>query len=186
MEHPSQTPAPLLLKYLHALPKGRALDFACGYGRNAFFLASKGWTVTGFDRDEAAVTFCNEKAKKEDLNFSARCADLEKEIPFSDTSFDLLACFYYLDRNIIPDLKRALKIGGAIVYETFLIDQHLQFGKPSRRAFCWDHDELLRQFSDFRILFYHEGMIDAKGRPVEALPDADGTWVAQLIAQRMV
>jgi len=185
MEHSHQNPAPLLVKHLPHLPTGKALDFACGFGRNAFLLAKNGYAVEGFDRNEAAVAFCNDKAKKEDLPFSARCADLENKRPFSDTCFDLVTCFYYLDRNIIPTLKSALKIGGVLVYETFLIDQHLQFGKPSRSAFCWHHNELLRNFADFHILFYHEGMIDAEGKKMIASKHADGTWVAQLIAQRI-
>ncbi len=185
MKHTSQNPAPLLVKHLARLPQGKALDFACGYGRNASFLASKGYAVKGFDRNEAAVAFCNEKAQKEALPFTAHYADLEKETPFTDKTFELVTCFYYLDRNIITSLKQALKIGGVIVYETFLIDQHRQFGKPSRRAFCWEHNELLRTFSDFRVLFYREGMIDEKGNTVQVLSDAGGTWVAQLIAERM-
>ena len=185
MEHRAQSPAPLLVHNLSYLPKGRALDFACGFGRNAFFLANNAYTVDGYDRNEDAVNFCDDKAQKEALPFTAHCADLEKESPFSDEIFDLLTCFYYLDRNVISRLKKALKIGGVLIYETFLIDQHRQFGKPSRTAFCWDHNELLHLFSDFRILFYHEGMIDQKGEKMEALPDADGTWVAQLIAQRI-
>lgn len=185
MEHRSQKPAPLLVNHLPRLPQGKALDFACGYGRNAFFLASKSYTVEGFDCNESAIVFCNEKAQKEALSFTAHCTDLESETPFSDESFDLVTCFYYLDRNVIPLIKKTLKLGGVIIYETFLIDQHHQFGHPARTAFCWDHNELLHLFSDFRILFYHEGMIDEKGDTIKALPDVEGTWVAQLIAQRI-
>ncbi|MEC4678745.1 MAG: methyltransferase domain-containing protein [Nitrospirota bacterium] len=185
MEHRAQNPAPLLVNNLSHLPKGRALDFACGYGRNAFFLAKNTYTVDGFDRNEDAVNFCNDKAQKEALAFTAHYADLEKERPFSDEDFNLITCFYYLDRNIITKLKKALKMGGVILYETFLIDQHRQTGKPSRTEFCWDHNELLHLFSDFRILYYHEGMIDQKGNTIKAKLGADGTWVAQLIAQRI-
>ena len=185
MEHLSQSPVPLLIRHRAHLPLGKALDFACGYGRNAFFLASNGYMVDGFERNEAAVSYCNEKAKKEEFSFTAHCADLEKETPFSQETYDLLTCFYYLDRNILPIIKKALKMGGVIVYETFLIDQHRQFGKPARAAFCWEHNELLHCFSDFRILFYHEGMIDENGDTVEATRGTEGTWVAQLIAQRM-
>ncbi len=187
MDHPSQTPAPLLVQHLPLLSTGTALDFACGYGRNAFYLSSQGYTVEGFDRNETAVAFCNEKASKEGLPFTAHNTDLEKETPFSNDHYDLLTCFYYLDRQVIPTLKKSLKIGGVIVYETFLIDQHLQFGKPSRPEFCWQHNELLECFSDdFRILYYFEGMITAEGRIAQS-GDAlkNGTWVAQLIAKRL-
>ncbi|HZR45680.1 MAG TPA: hypothetical protein VFA47_03165, partial [Candidatus Manganitrophaceae bacterium] len=88
----------------------------------------------------------------------------------SEGAYDLVTCFYYLDRNLMPQIRKAVGPGGMIVYETFLIDQHRQFGKPSRPEFCWEHNELLQQFPDFRILFYFEGFKDR--------------WIAQLIAER--
>ena len=37
------------------LPPGRALDVACGEGRNAIWLAERGWRVTGVDFSEVAL-----------------------------------------------------------------------------------------------------------------------------------
>ncbi len=37
------------------LPPGRALDLACGEGRNALWLATQGWTVTGVDFSAVAL-----------------------------------------------------------------------------------------------------------------------------------
>ncbi len=187
MAHDSQTPAPLIMQHLPSNPTGTALDFACGYGRNAFYLASKGYAVDGFDRDETAVAFCNDKAKKEGLHFNAYCNDLEKETPFLNSHYDLLTCFYYLDRQAIAPMKKSLKTGGIIMYETFLIDQHLEFQKPSRSSFCWQHNELLKSFDDFRILYYFEGMVTSKGSLAKTEAERqEGTWVAQLIAQRLL
>ncbi len=180
-DHSSQEPAPLLVDHLSKLPKGLVLDIACGYGRNSFYLsAQEGYQVVGFDQSEEAIGFCNRQAKKRDLPFSARCIDLEKQFP-SENEVAVVSCFYYLDRTIIPRIKKALKMGGMIVYETFLIDQHKQFGKPSRQSFCWQHNELLKSFSEFRILYYHEGRIF----PSEAYDPKKGSWVAQLIAERI-
>ncbi len=184
MEHISQIPAPLLVKQLPLLRKGKVLDVASGYGRNAFFLASNGFQVDGYDQDKAAVTFCNEKSRKEHLPFSAFCVDLETEIPFTDESYDLATCFYYLDRKLIPSIKKSLRIGGITIYETFLIDQHQQFGKPSRTDFCWKHNELIKNFSDFRIHFYNEGMIYPDTTNSDQKSD-EGRWVVQLIAERV-
>ncbi|MFQ5949444.1 MAG: class I SAM-dependent methyltransferase [Nitrospiria bacterium] len=186
--HRSQVPSPLLVDHLHRLPRGRALDIASGYGRNAFYLAEQGYVVEGVDCDEEAVAFCNREAERRRLAFEARRVDLEKA-PFSlGKGYVLISCFYYLDRKIIRDMKAALRIGGVIVYETFLIDQHQRFGKPSKAEFCWEHNELLRSFNGFRILHYFEGMSFP-----HAASDADpteggmkeGRWVAQLIAERV-
>jgi len=40
---------------LASLPPGRALDLACGEGRNAFWLAERGWQVTAIDWSDVAV-----------------------------------------------------------------------------------------------------------------------------------
>ncbi len=40
---------------LASLPAGRALDLACGEGRNARWLADRGWQVTAIDWSEVAV-----------------------------------------------------------------------------------------------------------------------------------
>jgi len=181
-EHHSQEVAPLLRQHLSHKQKGKALDIACGYGRNALYLASQGFQVDGFDRDEAAVHFCNEKAERLNLPFTAKGCDLEKGRPFSENKYALASCFYYLDRSIIPQIKNALQIGGVMIYETFLIDQHKRYGKPSRTSFCWGHNELLKNFLDFRILYYYEGPIfpDREDSPEK------GTWVAQLVAERLM
>ncbi len=126
--------------------------------------------------------FCNEKAASLKLSFTARCCDLETHIPFSRNEYALATCFYYLDRKIIPQIKTALQIGGMMVYETFLIDQHKRYGKPSRSAFCWNRNELLKNFLDFRVLYYYEG-------PIFPDPEKDpqsARWVAQIIAERLV
>jgi SAM-dependent methyltransferase len=48
-------PNRFLVEDLDALVPGRALDLACGEGRNAVWLASKGWHVTGVDFSRAGL-----------------------------------------------------------------------------------------------------------------------------------
>jgi len=48
-------PNRFLVEELQALAPGRALDVACGEGRNAVWLASKGWHVTGVDFSRAGL-----------------------------------------------------------------------------------------------------------------------------------
>lgn len=170
-KHHSQEPSALLTEHLARFQKGKALEVACGFGRNAFYLASQGFEVMGLDRDPEAVAFCNAEAARRGLSLTARAVDLEQPTPIPGEGYALVGCFYYLDRNLLPEMKRAVRPGGHLVYETFLIDQHERFGKPGRKEFCWGHNELLRLFLDFRILFYFEGF---KG----------DRWMVQLIAER--
>lgn len=48
-------PNAVVVEQLTALPHGRALDLACGEGRNALWLATRGWHVTGIDYSSVAI-----------------------------------------------------------------------------------------------------------------------------------
>ncbi|MBI3804037.1 MAG: class I SAM-dependent methyltransferase [Nitrospirae bacterium] len=169
--HRAQAPSALLIDPLARFQKGPALDVACGRGRNALYLASQGFDVVGIDRDPEAIAFCKAEASRLGVALTLQEVDLEQPHPLPDGPYALVTCFYYLDRTLLPDLKKAVRPGGHLVYETFLIDQHTQFGKPGRREFCWEHNELLRHFLDFQILFYFEGLKEER-------------WIVQLVAER--
>jgi 2-polyprenyl-3-methyl-5-hydroxy-6-metoxy-1,4-benzoquinol methylase len=166
-----QDPAKLLVDFVGFLPKGKALDIAMGEGRNALYLASQGFEVEGLERNEEAIRTCLTTAKSCGLKLIARTVDLE-QYHLNQSHYNLITCFYYLQRSLIPQIREALKPGGMVVYETFLIDNHLQFGHPKHREYCFEHNELLNFFRDFRVRFYHEGMVEGR------------TFAAQLIAQK--
>jgi len=150
-------PSPLLQEFLPIFPKGRALDVAMGEGRNALFLAAHGYTVEGLERDLEAIQNCRRLAREKNLTIHTQQVDLE-HYTIEANAYDLIICFYYLQRNLIPQMKDGLKSGGMLVYETFLIDQHLRYGKPKHPEYCFEHNELLNLFRDFRVLFYKEGI----------------------------
>jgi dihydroneopterin aldolase len=171
----SDCPADWLVKHRRLLTPGRALDLACGRGRNAMYLARQGFQVEAWDRDAEALEVVHSKAKSHGLSTMAtRLVDLEREPEIPVASFDLIIVFYYLQRDLIPQIIRALKPGSLLVYETFLIDNHERFNHPRRREFCLQHNELLSLFGGLRVLSYREG----------ALNPQMGPFVASLVAQR--
>lgn len=50
-----QEPNTTVAEHLSELPPGRALDFACGEGRHAIWLARLGWDVTAIDFSQVAL-----------------------------------------------------------------------------------------------------------------------------------
>jgi hypothetical protein len=58
----TREPNRLLGETISSLPPGRALDVAMGEGRNAVYLASKGWDVTGLDVSDEALRQANARA----------------------------------------------------------------------------------------------------------------------------
>src|SRR5260370_9024470 len=71
-------PAPLLVETAKKLAPGKALDLACGTGRNALWLAEYGWSVTAIDGSPVAIEILRSRASKRGVMVNARVADLEK------------------------------------------------------------------------------------------------------------
>ena len=134
---------------------GKALDIATGKGRNAVFLAERGFRVDAMDISAVALEEARKTAQAKKLNINFIVADLDHaELP--EAAYDLIVNFNFLERALIPKIKSALKPGGFIVFETFLIDQK-EIGHPRNPAYLLGHNELLDLFRDFRVLYYREG-----------------------------
>ena len=141
------------------LPKGRVLDVAMGAGQNAIYLAKMGFEVEGIDISPEAVGSALELARKSGVNIRAQVADLEKEYHIEKGAYEVIICFKYLQRSLIPQIKDGLCKGGIVVYETFIVDQ-ARFGKPKNPDYLLRHNELLDMFRDFRCLRYREGIVE--------------------------
>jgi len=162
-----------LVDHIDLLPRGRALDVAMGRGRNAVFLATKGFDVVGIDISREAVIGALELANMSRVNITTHVLDLAEVPNIEPDSYDLIICFNYLQRSLIPQIKRGLRQGGMVVYETYIIDQ-ARFGRPKNPDYLLKHNELLHMFGDFRCIRYHEGIME------------DRRAVAGIIAEKCV
>ena len=160
---------------------------AAGRGRNALYLASLGFAVDAIDRDEQALLELADLAKQRRLtNISIQPVNLEQEAIWTagldneryNDRYDGVLVFFYLYRPLFPALIRALKPGGVLIYETFLIDNHFHYQHPRRKEFCLEHNELLRLTQGLRILHYEEGQHE------EGHGYSDKPFTARLIAQK--
>ena len=151
-------PAQFLQENVQLLPKGRVLDVAMGNGQNAVFLAKMGFAVEGVDISSDAVKTALEAARKAGVAIKAEVADLEGDYVIRKGAYDVIICFRYLQRSLIPQIKDGLRKGGMVVYETFTIEQ-ARFGRPRNPDYLLKHNELLDMFRDFRCLFYQEGIL---------------------------
>ena len=160
-------PARFLAENLEILPRGRALDVAMGSGRNAIYLARMGFEVEGIDISSEAVNAAIERSRSAGVSMKARVADLEVDYRIEKGAYHIILCFNYLQRSLIPQIKEGLRVGGMVVYETFIVDQ-ARFGKPKNPDYLLKHNELLEIFRDFRCLRYREGLI-AEERAVASI-----------------
>jgi len=147
--------AQVLKENLHLLPDhGRALDLACGLGANAILLAQQGLKVDAWDIAAVPVAALQDIALKRQLSIQAEVRDVEAHTPEAET-FDVIVVSYFLNRDIIPGLVEALKLGGLIYYQTFT-RQRVSDRGPQRAEFRLVDQELLRLFSGLQVLFYRE------------------------------
>ena len=143
------------------MARGRALDVACGKGRNAIYLAGRGFVVTAIDISAVALEKGRKQAEERSLSIDWQQADLE-QLQFPAADYDLIVNINYLQRSLIPQIKTALKTGGHVIVETYLIDQR-SVGHPKNPDYLLAHNELLNYFRDFRVLCYREGKFHDAG-----------------------
>ena len=157
-------PNPFLKKHVRLLPKGKALDIASGEGRNAVFLAQHGFEVDAVDISEKGLKKARKLARENGVKINTFLIDLD-QYQIKKERYDLIANFYFLRRRLIPRIKKGLKNGGRVIFETYLLEHRtLGTGGPKQAKYFLKPNELLGLFKDFRILFYREGIFKEGGR----------------------
>src|SRR5262249_1922213 len=150
---PYGAPAPAEFLLAHATRcHGRVLDVAAGAGRNAVFLARRGCRVEAIDIAFGGLQRAITAAREEGLQIDAVQADLEC-FPLPRARYDAVINIRYLQRSLFAPLQNAVKPGGIVVFETFLIDQQA-IGHPRNPAYLLQHGELRAAFSGFDIVTY--------------------------------
>jgi SAM-dependent methyltransferase len=105
-------PNRLFASEVEGLAPGRALDLACGEGRNAVWLAERGWRVTAVDFSDVALAKAERLAARRGVEVEWSLADVLEYEPEPE-AFDLVAVLYLqLPRD---ELGRALRMAAAAV-----------------------------------------------------------------------
>jgi len=155
---------PFLRKHIRLLPRGKALDVATGEGRNAVFLAQHGFEVEAVDISKKGISKARRLAKEKGIKIKTVLADLD-HYPIEKERYDLITDFYFLDRRLIPRIKRGLKKGGIVVFETYLTEHsNICSEGPRNPQYLLKPNEPLKLFMGFRILFYREGIFREGGK----------------------
>jgi tellurite methyltransferase len=168
----AEAPAGILTELWPLLPTGAALDLACGRGRNAIFLAEHGRPVTAVDWSAAALDILEERAlslkipvrrlRRIDEAKQATPAGIDlvqadlQSAELEVHSYFLILCVRYLQRSLFPQICRALRPGGMLLFETYTKAQ-LDFSTgPRDPAHLLDRGELRRAFPELETVFYRE------------------------------
>jgi SAM-dependent methyltransferase len=104
---------------IEGLLPGRALDLACGEGRNAVWLATQGWEVTGVDFSQTGLDKAARLAGDRGVGATWVCADVVTWEPPHE--FDLVVVFYLqippaARRGVLATAARAVAPGGTLLW----------------------------------------------------------------------
>jgi tellurite methyltransferase len=134
---------------------GSALDLAGGAGRHSIWLARQGWNITLVDVSDTGVELARQNAGALAPHIHFVMDDLT-QFRASQTQFDVVMGFFYLEREIFPEIVKAVCPGGLLLYKTYTTDQLKLPGGPKDGSHLLAPGELLRLVSGMRVLHYCE------------------------------
>lgn len=149
-------PSSFLVRNFELLPRGLALDVAMGEGRNAIYLATRGFDVDGVDVRPETVARARASARRINAPIRAVVGNVEDGtyiIPMD--AYDTIMVFNFLHRPLFTDIREGVRPGGVVIYETFTEDQP-KYGRPTNPDFLLRKGELREVFADWEILRYRE------------------------------
>ena len=160
-----------LADMIKARTPGTALDIGMGRGRNALYLASQGWQVTGVDISDEGLKLAATEARKASLTISAVLQDFST-FDIGTSRWDLIAGIYMGDMMVThaSRIAAALRPGGLLVIENFARD----VSQPARVGggpLGYTSNQLLGLYSMLRVRRYEDTVGNADwGRQGRSTP----------------
>jgi cyclopropane fatty-acyl-phospholipid synthase-like methyltransferase len=167
------------LKFFKTKQGLKALDLGCGQGKEAFFLAKKGFDVTAIDSSSAAIKQIKEKTKNYKLPIKSICRDVAN-YKIKKGGYDIIAAMNVLQflekkevMNLINNVKAGLRNNGLAVLSAFTTKDASRQSKKKLRYY-FKQGEMRYCFKDFKILYYSEKIISDSGHPSMPWPHQHG------------
>lgn len=178
---------------VEGLTPGRALDLACGEGRNAVWLATRGWTVTGVDFSEVGLAKAGALAADHAVSGTWITADATSWEPPA-AGFDLVIVFYL--QLPAPALAMSLRTAVAALAPggTFLLVAHDLLnlaegvGGPQDASVLTTAEGVLDALAAAELALGTELVVERSGRidRVVTTPEGDRTAIDTIVRARRV
>lgn len=180
-------PSFLITNYLHLFPKEAVLDLGSGSGRNALFLAQKGFKVSCVDVSSSAMENLTVQAKE--LEVGNNITTLVKDLANFDfdKKYGVIICYTTLHflpdkdaRKLIENIKNNTTAGGINIIADFAGEGPLK----RDTAFWLKNDELKDLYNGWEILLYQEELSKTKAKDDSGKPFMQN--MARIVAQKPV
>ena len=166
-------PVTLLGEWAPRIGAGRALDVACGAGRNALYLAREGFSVDAIDISSEGLALARAAAAEEGLAIRWIEHDLDLDYDFAG-GYRLIVVLWYVNLPLIERLSECLAPGGFLLSE-----QHLRVDEevigPGSPAFRVEPGALRAAAAGLEVVHYREA--------VEPVEEGGHIASAQLVAR---
>jgi tellurite methyltransferase len=138
-------------------PRARALDLACGAGRNALYLAGLAYSVDAWDISDVALRLLRAElelrhASGHTLAVAPLRVDLQT-VSLPVATYDLVLDAHFLDRSLFPSMSAAIRSGGLLVVLTLMRRADADDRNP---AYLLEPGELRTAFRSLEVLEYEE------------------------------
>jgi len=143
-------PSSIVMKHVKHLQGARALDIACGVGRNTHYIAELGYEVDAVDISDYALS------QIRSLNTIHTIESDLTHYTITPDSYDLILNINYLERKLFDSIRSGLKTGGILIFETFITAHEPGYHSPSNPEYLLQSNELPTVFSSLEILLYEE------------------------------
>jgi SAM-dependent methyltransferase len=149
-------PSVVLVGLASLLPSGgRALDIAGGAGRNAIWLAHRGFDVTLADVSSVGLALARERATTANVKIQTLEIDVEQQ-PLPTGPFDLVLSHCYLCRHLFPQFPKLLVNDGRLVVVQ-PTKKNLERNEKPPADYLFDEGELQTLAAGLEIVHYQEG-----------------------------
>jgi len=159
--------------------------YAEGEGRNAVYLASKGYDVTAYDYSEVGLQKAKQLAKDNNVSIHTKLVDLEKDSLLKDYYDGAILVFGHFSKQFqIPILNKvvdSIKPNGYFLLEVYEESQvDLDTGGPGDIEHLYNAEQMLHWAKKFHLKHFFTGEVERN----EGFRHTGKCHVVQLIIQK--
>lgn len=153
------------------LKKGRVIDIGMGEGRNAVYLAQKGFQSEGIDASSVAIERAKKLATEKGVTIEAKVQNLDFFL-MPLMKYDSVVMGYFRPQaRFFSEVRRGLVPGGTFLLEAYTTEHMKAHGSQNPNLDideCYKPNEVLGYLKEFHILYYRE-MADGDAHTVQVL-----------------
>ena len=152
--------------------EGKVLELGAGQGQDTVFFAGHGYQVVSTDLEESALALQQDRTTEElSSRITRQVVDMREELPFSDSSFDVVYAhlsMHLFSREttvrLLDEIQRVLKPGGVLAFMvnsvndpeyaegTYIEDGFVEYGGIAKRYFSLDATREFVRYFDITLL----------------------------------